>query len=167
MKVGILGGSFNPPHQGHVFISKLAIKKLGLKEIWWIPALQNPLKENQKNSYQQRIKLCEEILEKEKKFRIYEDKEIYSYKLIEKLQKKYPKIQFIWIMGADNLKNLHKWKNYKIFVKKVKIAIFSRETYLLKIKQSKIWHFLKKYEPEIFLSSKLDISSSKIRENLK
>lgn len=165
MKIGILGGSFNPPHQGHIFISKLAVKKLALKQIWWIPTVQNPLKENQKNSYLERINLCEKILEAEKKIKIYQSKEIYSYKLIINLQKKYPKIEFIWIMGADNVKNLHKWKNYKIFIKNIKIAVFSRENYLLKIKRSKIWHFLRKYHPTIFLSNKLDISSSKIREN--
>ena len=167
MKVGILGGSFNPPHAGHIHISKLAIQKLQLNQVWWIPTLQNPLKEDQKISYQNRLLLCEKILEKESKFKIYKSCEIYSYKLVENLQKKFPQIEFFWIMGGDNLKNLHRWKNYKKFISLVNLAIFSRENSLIKVKKMPVWNFLKNYKYSIFFTKNLNISSSKIKANSK
>jgi len=167
MRVGILGGSFNPPHAGHIHISKLAIQKLALNQVWWIPAVQNPLKEDQKNSYQNRLSQCEKILEKESKFKIYKSREIYSYKLIESLNKKYPQIEFFWIMGGDNLENLHRWKNYKKFISGINLAIFSRENSLVKIKKMPVWNFLRNYKYSIFFTKNMDVSSSKIRANLK
>jgi nicotinate-nucleotide adenylyltransferase len=167
MRVGILGGSFNPPHAGHIHISKLAIQKLALNQVWWIPAVKNPLKEDQKNSYQNRLSQCEKILEKEPKFKIYKSREIYSYKLIESLNKKYPQIEFFWIMGGDNLENLHRWKNYKKFISGINLAIFSRENSLVKIKKMPVWNFLRNYEYSIFFTKNMDVSSSKIRANLK
>lgn len=163
MKVGILGGSFNPPHAGHVHISKLALKKLGLNQVWWIVAKQNPLKENQQKSYEKRLNLCAEILQKERRILIQKSDEIYSYKLLENLQKKFPQIEFFWIMGGDNLENLHLWKNYRQFIRSVKIAIFSREKTLMNIQKMPAWNFLKNYKPQIFWSQNLDISSTKIR----
>lgn len=163
MKVGILGGSFNPPHAGHIHISKLALKKLGLNQVWWIVAKQNPLKENHEKSYEKRLNLCAEILQKERRILIQKSDEIYSYKLLENLQKKFPQIEFFWIMGGDNLENLHKWKNYRQFIKSVKIAIFSREKTLMNIQKMPAWNFLKNYKPQIFWTENLDISSTKIR----
>lgn len=167
MKVGILGGSFNPPHQGHIYISKLALQKLALNQIWWIPAIQNPLKENQSSSYEKRLQLCKEILGQKSRFKIYQSSETYSYQLMESLQKKYPKIEFFWIMGSDNLENLHKWRNYEKFISLANLAIFSREKSLIKIKKMPIWNFLKDKNPKIFFTPKLDISSTKIREKIK
>jgi nicotinate-nucleotide adenylyltransferase len=164
MKVGILGGSFNPPHPGHIHISKLAMEKLALNQVWWVPALQNPLKEDQSKSYQNRLELCEKALKKEPKFKIHKSEEVYSHKLVENLKKKYPKIEFIWVMGSDNLEQLHKWQNYKSFIASIKLAIFSRENSLITVKKTPVWNLLKKEDPQIFLTKNLDISSTQIRE---
>jgi nicotinate-nucleotide adenylyltransferase len=166
MKVGILGGSFNPPHAGHVHVSKLALKKLNLNQIWWIPAKQNPLKQNQSDSYDLRFQLCMEITKKELKFVVKKSDEIYSYKLVESLKNKYPNFEFFWIMGADNLENLHRWKNYRKFISQINLAIFSRENSLAKIQKTKIWKFLPKEKLQIFLTKNLDISSTQIREKI-
>ena len=62
MKVGLLGGSFNPPHQGHLHISQIAIKKLGLNQVWWIPTAHNPFKEKSiYDSYENRVQKCEKL----------------------------------------------------------------------------------------------------------
>ena len=63
MKIGLLGGSFNPPHLGHLHISRLAIKKLQLKQVWWLPTLQNPFKQKQQYlPYLHRLNLCQQII---------------------------------------------------------------------------------------------------------
>ena len=66
-------------------------------------------------------------------------------------------------MGGDNLENLHEWKNFRQFIKNVKIAIFSREKTLMNIQKMPVWNFLKDYRPKIFWSENLNISSTKIR----
>lgn len=164
MKVGILGGSFNPPHQGHVHISQLAIKKLGLNQVWWIVTKKNPLKEAVIfDSKLSRIEKCQNIIGNQKKLRLCEIDEIYTINLIKKLKAKYKKVNFFWLMGADNLENFHRWKDFKKISKEIDLAIFSREDYSSKIKKAKSWNFVKRNNPKIFFTKKLDISSTKIR----
>lgn len=168
MKIGILGGSFNPPHEGHVYISNLAIKKLGLNFVWWIPTQKNPLKEAKiYEVYVSRLKKCEKLISASPKLRIKQIDEIYSEKLIKKLKARYPNIEFFWLMGADNLENLHHWKNFKNFISEVHLAIFSREKHLLKIKKTRAWNFIKNQNYSIFFTKNLDISSTEIRANAK
>lgn len=166
MKIGILGGSFNPPHKGHIYISELAIKKLGLNFVWWIPTQKNPLKEAKNyEAYVSRIKKCEKLISSSPKLKIQQFDEIYSEKLVKKLKAKYPNVEFVWIMGSDNLANLHRWKNFKNFISNIKLTIFSRENSLLKIKQSRAWPFVKLQNPAIFFTKNLDISSTQIRNS--
>ena len=165
MKVGILGGSFNPPHLGHVHISQLAIKKLNLNQVWWVVTEKNPLKEavifDQKLS---RIQKCRNIIKNQKNLRLCEIDEIYTINLVRRLKAKYKNVKFFWLMGADNLENFHRWKNFKEISKEINLAIFSREDFLSKIKKMKSWSFVKRNNPKIFFTKKLDISSTKIRE---
>ncbi len=166
MKVGILGGSFNPPHKGHIHISDLAIKNLQLDKVWWIPTQQNPFKEaNIYEDYVSRVKKCEKLLKSHPKIEIKEFDEIYTEQLVKKLKSKYKTTDFIWLMGADNLENFHKWRNYKKLIDEIPFAIFSREKFLLKIQKTKSWKFLKDKNPKIFFTKNLDISSTKIRKN--
>jgi len=167
MKVGLLGGSFNPPHQGHVYISKLAIKKLGLNQVWWIPTQKNPLKEAKDYAaYEDRIKKCEELFQKYPKLKIQRFDEIYSEKLVSRLQKKYKNIKFFWLMGADNFENFHRWKNFKKIISMIHLVIFSRERFLLKTKKTRAWNFVKKDRCSIFFTKNLDISSTQIRKKI-
>lgn len=164
MKVGILGGSFNPPHQGHIHISNLALKHLALNQVWWIPTAHNPLKDIAYDSYKNRVKKCHKITSQNPKLKIYQSEEIHSFKLLQNLQAKFPHIEFFWIMGADNLENLHRWKDYKKFISLANLAIFSRGNSLIKIQKTAAWKFVKAARHKIFLSKNLDISSTKIRE---
>ena len=164
MKVGLLGGSFNPPHQGHIHISELAIKKLGLNQIWWIPTQKNPLKEAKiYEAYVGRIQKCEKLIKNRSKFKILQFDEIYTEKLVKKLQSQYKDIEFFWIMGADNLEKFHQWKNFKKLISMIHLVIFSREDFLAKVKKVKSWKFIKSGQYSLFSTKNLDISSSKIR----
>lgn len=166
MKVGLLGGSFNPPHQGHIHISELAIKKLGLNQIWWIPTQKNPLKEAKiYEAYVSRLQKCEKLLKNRSKFKILQFDEIYTEKLVRKLKLKNKGVEFFWLMGADNLENFHRWKNFKKLISMIHLVIFSRENFLTKIKKTKSWKFIKTGKYSIFFTKNLDISSSKIRAN--
>lgn len=167
MKVGLLGGSFNPPHQGHVHISELAIKKLGLNQVWWIPTLQNPFKEKAHyENYQSRVQKCQELTKLFAKIRVKEIDEIRSATLIKKLQSQYKNIEFFWLMGADSLEKFHRWKNFKNILQRLPLIIFSREKFLTKIKKIPAWKFIAASNYKIFYTKNLDISSSKIRKSL-
>lgn len=173
MRIGILGGSFDPPHQGHIHISTEAIKKLRLNQLWWIPTLKNPLKNPTKNDYKQRFISCRNIVEFHPKIYAKKIDYIYASELIKKLQSRYKNHKFYWITGADNIAQLHRWKNFHNFIFSTTLAIFSREDFLKKIIKTKIFHFYKKlrksknHPPKflLFRSKNFDLSSTKIRNS--
>ena len=130
--IGLLGGSFDPPHKGHLYISLEAKKILKLDEIWWLVTPQNPLKINQPASYSERVKNCK-ILTKNKPIKIKEiEKKInsqFSYQTIKYLNNHYKNINFFWLMGADNLINFHQWQNAHRIFNEIPIVVFRRYGY--------------------------------------
>jgi len=130
--IGLLGGSFDPPHKGHLYISLEAKKILKLDDIWWLVTPQNPLKVNQPASYSDRIKNCKLII-KNQPIKIKEiEKKInskFSYQTIKYLNKHYKNINFFWLMGADNLINFHKWQNADKIFNEIPIVVFRRYGY--------------------------------------
>jgi nicotinate-nucleotide adenylyltransferase len=131
-RIGLLGGSFDPPHKGHLYISLEAKKILKLDEIWWLVTPQNPLKFNQPASYSDRVKNCKLII-KNQPIKIKEiEKKIksnFSHQTIKYLNKHYKNINFFWLMGADNLINFHKWQNAHRIFNEIPIVVFRRYGY--------------------------------------
>jgi nicotinate-nucleotide adenylyltransferase len=172
-KIGILGGSFNPAHQGHIHISLLAIKKLKLHELWWIPNIRNPFK-NKINylDFHDRISNCKAVTQDYKKIKVKQINNFYTYDLIKNLKKIYKKNDFIWIMGADNLENFHKWFKFKNLICEIEFAIFARENYFIKnhnYKAIKIYRKLQNNQKKlpkinIYLTPKNNLSSTKINQ---
>ncbi|MDA1198194.1 MAG: nicotinate (nicotinamide) nucleotide adenylyltransferase [Proteobacteria bacterium] len=167
-KIGLLGGSFDPPHQGHLKISKIAINKLSLDKLYWCVTEQNPFKKKTFFSLSKRIKKSKLLTSEIKKIKVkyFEDKikSNRSIDLIKYLNKKNKKTEFFLIIGSDNLINLHKWKNWKLLTKLIKIVVFSRKDYDIKVRKSAITKQLKKI---IFIKNKpINISSTQIREKL-
>jgi len=165
-RVGILGGSFDPPHQGHLEISRLAIKKLFLDQVYWCVTKKNPLKNKAFFSLPERIKKSKIITKKVKKIKIkfFEDKikSVNTIDLINYLKKKNKKKTFFLIIGSDNLIKFHKWKNWKLLLELTKIVVFSRKDYDKKAKKSVMMKIVKKI---IFIKNKpINISSTQIKE---
>ena len=135
----MLGGSFDPPHKGHLFISREAKKILKLDEVWWIVTPQNPLKISKPATYQERVKNCINItrnypiLVKETEKKINSN---YSYKTINYLLNHYKNIKFFWLMGADNLISFHKWQKWQKIFNNMSIVIFKRHGYNTKALKS-------------------------------
>ena len=146
--IGLLGGSFDPPHKGHLYISLEAKKTLKLDEIWWLVTPQNPLKINQPASYSERVKNCK-IMTKNKPIKIKEiEKKInsqFSYQTIKYLNKHYKNINFFWLMGADNLINFHKWQNAHRIFNEIPIVVFRRYGYNQKALKSYISNLYKNF----------------------
>tara|TARA_Y100000590_G_scaffold178006_1_gene203203 strand:- start:2428 stop:2955 length:528 start_codon:yes stop_codon:yes gene_type:complete len=164
IKIGILGGTFDPPHKGHLHISKIALRKLKLKKILWVVTKKNPLKNKPYIKLKERIKLSKKITRKNKKIIIkYLDKKIRSSNTINLLNyiKNKTKADLFFLMGADNLKKFHKWKNWKQIPKLAKIVIFPRENYSY---NSIAVNNLNKKDLIYIKSKKINISSSLIRK---
>ena len=169
--IGIFGGSFDPPHKGHVEISKISLKKIKLKKIYWIVTKKNPFKKKPFFSLKERISRSRKAIKKYKKIKIlYLDDKIKSSRTINVINyfrtiKKQKNLCLI--LGSDNLLNFHKWTNWKKIVKLSKLVVFSREGYVKKSKDSKIVKYMKK-QNIIYINNKLiNVSSTKIRKNLK
>ena len=164
IKIGILGGTFDPPHKGHLYISKIALKKLRLKKILWVITKKNPLKNKPYLKLKERMKLSKEITKKNKKISIkYFDEKIKStstFNLLNYIKGK-TKADLFFLMGTDNLKKFHKWKNWKQIPKLAKIVVFPRENYSFSSIATKKLH---KNDFMYIKAKKIDISSSIIRK---
>ena len=143
--IGILGGSFDPPHNGHKFVSQYAMMRLNLQEVWWIVTYKNPLKKKS-NSYNYRFQQVKNFIKfrRVKILKIREDKNIYAIDTILYIKNKFKNKKFIWLMGTDNLQNLHEWKEWKKIFYNIPIAIFDRPSYSFNITKSKALFFFRK-----------------------
>ncbi|WP_376957045.1 nicotinate-nucleotide adenylyltransferase [Azospirillum sp. A26] len=135
LTVGILGGSFNPAHAGHRHISLFALKALGLDRVWWMVSPQNPLK-----STSGMASLPERLAEA-RGVAAHPRIEVtaietalgtrYTADTLAKLQRRFPKTRFVWLMGADNLRQIPRWKHWNRIFDSVAVAVFARPTYSL------------------------------------
>ena len=168
LKIGILGGTFDPPHQGHLYISKVALKKLKLNKIIWLITKHNPLKKKPYLSIKLRKNLTKKILKNEKNIFVksLDDKVKSSsvYKVLKYLKSKNKKTQFFFLIGADNLVKFHKWNNWKKIPKIAKIIVFPRKGYSFKYINSIGLKRLAKKDWVYVKSKKVNISSSLIRK---
>jgi len=169
IKIGILGGSFDPPHKGHLYLSKQSLKKLKLKKIIWAITKKNPLKKKSFFSLIVRKKMCQKIIRGNKNIQLkyYEDKlkSKTSISLI-KFLKKSNKYKIYFIIGSDNLISFHKWKKYKEILKMTNIVVFSRKGFDTKAKKSVIMRHPESKNIKFFMNLKINISSTKLRKKI-
>jgi len=183
MKVGLYGGSFNPPHQGHKFLAETALKRFQLDQIWWMVTPGNPLKE--KGEYQSlEARLAQSLrLIRHPKIHVtgFEAglRTSYSATTLALIRHARPRVRFVWLMGADNLKDFHLWQQWRYIAASVGMGIIDRpgatlsalsspaarslahfrlaetQAPLLALAQPPVWCFLH--------TPRLDISSTSLR----
>lgn len=124
LRIGLLGGSFNPPHEGHIHISRIALASLNLHAVWWIVTPHNPLKKQSTLlPYEQRFQLCAEMASRHPKIVVTDIERTLQTNItlhtVQRLKKAYPHTQFVWITGMDNALNLHKWNDWRILLKEI------------------------------------------------
>ena len=167
IKVGILGGSFDPAHKGHLAISREAKKKFKLKIIIWAITKKNPFKKESKKSVPVRIRYCKKIIGKNSfiKVKFYENiiKSNKTINLINYL-KKDKKIEIYFLMGADNLIHFHKWHKSQLISQKCNILVFDRHGYKKNSLKSKTFKLLGKTNLKFIKFDKVNISSSQLRK---
>ena len=166
-KIGVLGGSFDPAHKGHLAISKKALQTYKLKKIIWAITLKNPLKKKNNTSISERIQSCKKIIKLNNfiKIKFYENI-IKSNKTIDLINhlKRTTKSEIYFLMGADNLVNFHKWYKWKTISKKCKILVFDRHGYRKKSLNSVSYKSLDRKSLKFIKFNKVNISSSQLRK---
>ena len=136
LRIGLLGGSFNPAHEGHVAMSLYALKQLRLDEVWWLVSPQNPLKaKNGMAPLPKRLRQARRLAKGYPRLRVTAIEERlgtrYTIDTLLALKRLKPKVSFIWLMGADNLLTFHRWHRWKDLFCNVPIAVFRRPGYAL------------------------------------
>ncbi len=128
-RVGLLGGSFNPPHEGHLHISLAALKGLQLDAVWWLVSPQNPIKTLTPLPMQERITLCEKLVDHPKILVSALEEALetsITYHSIRKLKTFYPDTHFVWISGMDNALNFHHWNFWQALLQEVCMVHLTR-----------------------------------------
>jgi nicotinate-nucleotide adenylyltransferase len=134
MRIGLLGGSFNPAHGGHRRISAEAMRALGLDEVWWLVSPGNPLKEGAKDMapFEARFASARRAA-RGLRIRVsdFETREgtRFTVDTVCRLKKRFPRNKFIWLLGSDTLPNFHKWRNFRGLAREVPIAVIRRPGY--------------------------------------
>jgi nicotinate-nucleotide adenylyltransferase len=141
MRIGLLGGTFNPPHAAHLEISLTALKRLGLDQVWWLVTPGNPLKD-----VSGLPKLAERVVAA-RTFARHPRIEVsgfdsgdhtsYTIDLLTKLKRRFPTVNFVWLMGADNLPEFHRWRAWERIFSLMPIAVLDRPGFRLKARASK------------------------------
>ncbi|TMV56586.1 nicotinate-nicotinamide nucleotide adenylyltransferase, partial [Thioclava sp. BHET1] len=129
MTIGLLGGSFDPAHSGHVHLTLEAMKHMGLDRVWWLVSPGNPLKAQGPAPMARRIAHARSVMRDPRV--VITDLEArigtrYTAATLKRLRRLYPGVRFVWLMGADNLEQFHRWDNWRWILDHVPIGVIAR-----------------------------------------
>lgn len=129
MCIGLLGGSFDPAHGGHALITREALKRFGLDEVWWLVSPGNPLKSHGPAPMPERLAHARAVM-RHPKVRVTDLESKmgtrFTYATLASLVARYPGVRFVWLMGADNLASFHHWENWRDIMELVPIGVLAR-----------------------------------------
>ncbi len=129
LKVGLLGGSFDPPHEGHVHITRWALRRLGLDRVWWLVSPGNPLKANGPAPIADRVAASRALMRHPRVEITDVEARLgarYTADTLRALRARYPGVRFVWLMGSDNLATFHRWDNWQEIAQTTPLAVLAR-----------------------------------------
>jgi nicotinate-nucleotide adenylyltransferase len=130
LRIGLLGGSFNPAHEGHLYVSEVALKRLGLDYVWWLVTPQKPLKGHVGLApLKDRLKHAKAIARHPRIVVMDIERALgtrYSIDTLKALQRRFPLLRFTWLMGSDNLETFRRWRRWSELAERVPIAVIRR-----------------------------------------
>jgi nicotinate-nucleotide adenylyltransferase len=168
MRIGLLGGSFNPPHEGHMHIALAALRKHNLDYIWWMVSPQNPLKDKA-TGFNKRYFMTKYFVNHPKM--IVTDIETklgidYSFQTVQQLQKRFPRTDFVWIAGMDNAQIFHKWDRWKDLISRIPFIFFNRPPNAMALNNNAVRMMQRQKNIQWSLQGKTrNISSTQLRQN--
>ena len=127
--IGLLGGSFDPPHEGHVHITKSALKRFGLDRIWWLVSPGNPLKAQGPAPLAERMQAADALMQHPRVTVTDIEARLgtrYTAQTLVALRRRYPGVRFVWLMGADNLAGFHQWQDWRWIMENVPVGVLAR-----------------------------------------
>lgn len=129
--IGLLGGSFNPAHEAHLYLSLYALRRLPLDEVWWLVSPRNPLKSPESlAAYDLRLASAKKMARGHPRIRVLDIEAryhcYYTYQTIALLKRRFKGAHFVWLMGADNLAQFHRWHHWQEIISNVPIMVFDR-----------------------------------------
>ena len=135
-RIGIMGGTFNPPHAGHAIVAETALKRLGLDQVWWVVTPGNPLKSTNGLEPQSVRLAASRLIARGPRMMItgFEASlgTSYTAATLAFLKRRYPGVRFVWVMGADNLASIHRWQDWQTIFDTMPIAVVDRPGWRLK-----------------------------------
>jgi nicotinate-nucleotide adenylyltransferase len=187
LRVGLYGGSFNPPHAGHLHVSRLALRRLNLDRIWWVVTPGNPLKDTGELAPMPERVAAARRLADDPRIEVTAFEEgigaRYTVDTLAFVTRRHPSVRFVWIMGADNLSGFHRWRGWRSIARLMPMAVVDRPGSTLTAPGSRAAHWLERYRvPEaaapilpflqppawVFLHGpRSGLSSSELRERLR
>ena len=183
MRIGLLGGSFNPPHPGHALVTRIALTRLRLDRVWWLVTPGNPLKSQADLAdLHARVEAARRLVAGPRVAVTDIEAGIgarYTYDTLAWLARRAPSVRFVWLMGADNLRQFHRWRDWRRIAELAPIAVVDRPGSTLNAMSSRAavalarWrvperdaHRLADLEPPAFLflhGPRSDLSSTRLR----
>ncbi|MFZ3581809.1 nicotinate-nucleotide adenylyltransferase [Loktanella sp. DJP18] len=127
--VGLLGGSFDPAHAGHVHITQAALKRFGLDRVWWLVSPGNPLKPQGPAPLETRLKMARKVMQHPRVTVTGIEAHLgtrYTARTLRALMARYPGVRFVWLMGADNLVQFHQWQDWRWIMDHVAVGVLAR-----------------------------------------
>lgn len=129
MVIGLLGGSFDPAHEGHAHITREALKRLGLDQVWWLVSPGNPLKARQPAPLADRLARAKVVM-RHPRVKITALEAALGTRAtadtLDRLRRVYPGVTFVWLMGADNLVQFHRWERWRDILRSVAVGVLAR-----------------------------------------
>lgn len=128
-KVGLLGGSFDPAHEGHVRVTETALSRFGLDRVWWLVSPGNPLKSQGPAPMDERIAIARSVMDDPRVIVTGIERRLgtrLTADTIAALQMRYPRLRFVWLMGSDNLVQFHHWERWREIAARVPIGVLAR-----------------------------------------
>ena len=127
--IGLLGGSFDPAHEGHVHITREALKRFGLDRVWWLVSPGNPLKPRGPAPLADRLERARAVMQHPRVEVMDVEAQLgtrYTAETLKQLRMLYPQVRFVWLMGADNMAQLHLWQDWREIMESVPIGVLAR-----------------------------------------
>lgn len=155
--IGLLGGSFDPPHQGHAQITREALKRFGLDQVWWLVSPGNPLKAKGPAPIADRVAAARSLMDHPRVQISDFEAQIgtrYTAETLKRLQMLLPQARFVWLMGADNLAGFHRWDRWQDIMKMVPVGVLARPGDRMSARFSKT--------ARVFEKARLDMSDSRL-----
>lgn len=168
-KIGLFGGSFNPPHFGHLRVARSIVRFFRLDRLFWLVVPQNPFKSGKPQlPIQTRIELCNKFIGKSQKMEAIDFetglKTFETINTLKKAKRTFPNAKLFWIMGSDNLFSFHKWRGAGFIMRNVNILLYIRGNFHKALRTQSFVKYKGRFK--VFYGKKFNISSTEIREKL-